>query len=433
MPVAGSKASDHVEKKLREVGFTGRVSTKLSEKEKIFYRQEKALEVLKELIESGQHKPSEVTLFAEEVGRGGKRRFLVETFAQFAMEKAPKAWPKDKKDRGHFYEVILENRPCWLYFDLEFSLESNPKLKAKVVMHAFRKTLEAFCQNVLGMKLDTTKMLELESSTPKKFSRHVIVKALGEYPNGPDGDGVQRALAFANNAQTGLLVNHLVKYAEAHRDESWSLSRYLFVEAPGRDVEQQRQVCVIDESVYSRNRSFRLLFQSKFGKDRRLDLDHSRDDDIFGGKPYPAIALVQTMASFVPEGTELFRHQLIPSDYGHAQAVISRISRGGSVGLRRENGSISSAQCDPLLNHLVCTWDETRRLNEVKFDERRCAATNVQSCVELEGKIITVTLGNNRFCWCKGSASMPTAAALHRRATRYPPGFWKACGRRRTS
>ena len=195
-------------------------------------------------------------------------------------------------------------------------------------MHAFRKTLEAFCQNVLGMKLDTTKMLELESSTPKKFSRHVIVKALGEYPNGPDGDGVQRALAFANNAQTGLLVNHLVKYAEAHRDESWSLSRYLFVEAPGRDVEQQRQVCVIDESVYSRNRSFRLLFQSKFGKDRRLDLDHSRDDDIFGGKPYPAIALVQTMASFVPEGTELFRHQLIPSDYGHAQAVISRISRG---------------------------------------------------------------------------------------------------------
>lgn len=29
----------------------------------------------------------------------------METFAQFAMEKAPKAWPKDKKDRGHFYEV----------------------------------------------------------------------------------------------------------------------------------------------------------------------------------------------------------------------------------------------------------------------------------------------------------------------------------------
>jgi len=233
---------------------------------------------------------------------------------------------------------------------LEFSLESNPKLKAKVVMHAFRKTLEAFCQNVLGMKLDTTKMLELESSTPKKFSRHVIVKALGEYPNGPDGDGVQRALAFANNAQTGLLVNHLVKYAEAHRDESWSLSRYLFVEAPGRDVEQQRQVCVIDESVYSRNRSFRLLFQSKFGKDRRLDLDHSRDDDIFGGKPYPAIALVQTMASFVPEGTELFRHQLIPSDYGHAQAVISRISRG------REKKCVQQTPVDSKITFPIFQW-----------------------------------------------------------------------------
>ena len=145
--------------------------------------------------------------------------------------------------------MILENRPCWLYFDLEFSLESNPLLKPKVVMHAFRKTLETFCKDMLGMTLDTTKMLELESSTPKKFSRHVIVKALGEYPDGDDGGGVQRALAFANNAQTGLLVNHLVKYADAHRDESWSLSRYLFVEPPGRD-ERERQVCVIDESVY---------------------------------------------------------------------------------------------------------------------------------------------------------------------------------------
>ena len=179
---------------------------------------------------------------------------------------------------------------------------------------------------MLGMKLDTTKMLELESSTPKKFSRHVIVKALGEYPN------------------------HLVKYAEAHRDESWSLSRYLFVEAPGRDVEQQRQVCVIDESVYSRNRSFRLLFQSKFGKDRRLDLDHSRDDDIFGGKPYPAIALVQTMASFVPEGTELFRHQLIPSDYGHAQAVISRISRG------REKKCVQQTPVDSKITFPIFQW-----------------------------------------------------------------------------
>ena len=29
----------------------------------------------------------------------------MDTFAHFAMEKAPRAWPKDDKTRGHFYEV----------------------------------------------------------------------------------------------------------------------------------------------------------------------------------------------------------------------------------------------------------------------------------------------------------------------------------------
>ena len=34
-----------------------------------------------------------------------------------------------------------ENRPCWLYFDLEFSKESNPDLDQDTVMAAFRQAL----------------------------------------------------------------------------------------------------------------------------------------------------------------------------------------------------------------------------------------------------------------------------------------------------
>lgn len=38
-------------------------------------------------------------------------------------------------------QVILENRPCWLYFDLEFSKEANPSLDPTVVMEAFRGSI----------------------------------------------------------------------------------------------------------------------------------------------------------------------------------------------------------------------------------------------------------------------------------------------------
>eukprot|EP00438_Fugacium_kawagutii_P014278 Skav215763 [mRNA] locus=scaffold106:359622:360713:- [translate_table: standard] len=273
-------------------------------------------------------------------------------------------------------------------------------------MHAFRTTLDAFCRQVLGMSVDPKSTLELESSTSTKFSRHVIVKALrAAETQGEPGDK-RRALAFANNAQTGLLVNHLVKYADSHRGERQSLSKYLFVQAPSQDeAEHRREVCVIDESVYSRNRSFRLLFQSKFGKDRRLDLDHSRAEEIFGGTPHPCIALVQTMASFVPEGTELFRHELIPTDYAHSEAIGCRVRcASGSVG-RDPRGTMRSAHCDPLLNYLVRTWDEIRCLNDPKVD-KRSRATVVQSCVEMEGRILTVTLGNNHFCFCKGASHL---------------------------
>ena len=47
------------------------------------------------------------------------------------------------------------------------------------------------------MSLDFSSMVELESSTEKKFSRHVIVQRLLRR------DAQQLNLAFANNAQAG--------------------------------------------------------------------------------------------------------------------------------------------------------------------------------------------------------------------------------------
>lgn len=271
-------------------------------------------------------------------------------------------------------QVILETRPCWLYFDLEYSVEANPELEAKSVMDCFWETFSSFSREVMGFELDLTRVIELESSTGKKFSRHVIVKCLG---------GMTKALA--NNAQAGLLVNHLVRYAEAHRE----MAQLLFVQAPRKCHEVEREVCVIDESVYSRNRCFRLLFQSKCGKERRLDLEPSSTKRFWTHRPLPCVAMLETMASFVPENTELYEHQLLPVDARKPRSKVSVIRNGlGS---------------DPLLDYLIQFWDGIRDANEPKTSH---PATVAQSCAQINELKFAVTLGNNRFCFCKGSSHL---------------------------
>ena len=113
-------------------------------------------------------------------------------------------------------------------------------------MTAFDETLSSFCQDVLGLALDANSIIVLESSTPEKFSKHVVVHRLLDKEQ-----DTTVPLAFANNAQAGLFVTELMNYARANRE--CSSARHLFVQAPT----DGRETTLIDESVYSRNRSFR--------------------------------------------------------------------------------------------------------------------------------------------------------------------------------
>ena len=290
--------------------------------------------------------------------------------------------------------MILEDRPCWLYFDLEYSKETNPELEPGVAMAAFEETLAAFCQDVLGLALDSSSLLVLESSTPQKFSKHVLAHRL------LDKDGSKVPLAFANNAQAGLLVGELMDYARKHREGS--SSKYLFVRPPKADAADTRETAMIDESVYSRNRSFRLLFQSKFAKTRRLDLEQTASRRFFQGQwpLHPMLALVQTMVTFVPFDTKMFRHEIIPESFGHMDMKARQVRHSGSVVVRSSDGKVSVAQQDPLLNHLVKEWDRVRDEKEKGPFPPTC----VQTYVELDRRFSTVTLSNNRFCECKGSS-----------------------------
>ena len=53
----------------------------------------------------------------------GKRKFLVADIKSFS-----KKYSEVEVEKRHLYEIIRENFPCRLYFDLEFSVADNPNL-----------------------------------------------------------------------------------------------------------------------------------------------------------------------------------------------------------------------------------------------------------------------------------------------------------------
>jgi len=346
---------------------------------------------------------------------------MVDTYAGFALENAPQydsqrafaEFPvhgtkpgSADGGPGHLYEVILEGRPCWLYFDLEYSRGSNPGLEPEVAMSAFRAVLADFCADAIGAPLDESSLIELDSSTPQKFSKHVLVKRLRGAPGDPLG---QKPLAFANNAQAGLFVSELLAYAQARRSLPASPACHLFVRAPpsARDAGAEvREVSLVDESVYSRNRSFRLLFHAKFGKSAALKLSRSGILSSFDRSEYPPLQLLRTMASFVPEGTPFFTHAMIPPDYGHAAGKVQRVlplGRAPRAAAGQRPAAVQPQQSG-LLQHLIEAWDGVRKLNERSAGSSAARPTTIQSAAEMDRRFMTVTLENNRFCFCKGAS-----------------------------
>ena len=131
-----------------------------------------------------------------------------------------------------------------------------------------------------------------EAEAAVLVSKHVVVRRLLDKEK-----DTMVPLPFANNARAGLFVNELMNYARTNREGS--SARHLFVQAPKLSEADGRETTPIDESVYSRNRSFHLLFQSKFAKNRRLELDEASGKRFFRyWRPHPTVALLETMATF---------------------------------------------------------------------------------------------------------------------------------------
>ena len=108
-------------------------------------------------------------------------------------------------------------------------------------------------------KITRSSIVDLDSSTLQKFSRHWIV----HLPN---------HTLFANTNDMGKFVKYFVgQLAEqiatgTLQDKRPVLSKYLFINAKQNSTHANTTTCIIDLGVYTRNRLFRLLGASKYGK-----------------------------------------------------------------------------------------------------------------------------------------------------------------------
>ena len=114
-------------------------------------------------------------VFAFELDASGKRNFLVCSVEHIWMLIRSK-----KAKNRNFYEVIPEGKPCKLYFDIDFKItDDDDDQRGRIKRNGFeelklflRKVKESLTEE-FGVKRFGD-VIDLDSSTERKFSRHVI-------------------------------------------------------------------------------------------------------------------------------------------------------------------------------------------------------------------------------------------------------------------
>jgi hypothetical protein len=203
----------------------------------------------------------EPRLFSYERNSSGKRSYVVAQLGRFF----DKYWRRTDPKARHYYEVIPEHTPCRLYLDLEFSKTNNLNMELHDDEVAEGLMTELFCElqsefkTVFDIALLREHIVDLDSSTSTKFSRHWVVHLPGDY-------------LFPDNIALGRFVKGFVSRLSEEQATGQletkgrlRLHRHLFVETSHKGG-LESTTCVIDLGVYTRNRLFRLLGSQKFGK-----------------------------------------------------------------------------------------------------------------------------------------------------------------------
>ncbi|XP_072371970.1 DNA-directed primase/polymerase protein isoform X2 [Scyliorhinus torazame] len=244
----------------------------------------------------------------------GQRIYLVTTYTELWFY-----YQKYRKSLMHCYEVIPEGSVCHLYFDLEFIKQTNPECDGKRMVVELIQYVCQKLEEIYNINCSLKDILNLDSSTHHKFSRHLVF----HLPNA----------AFKNNVHVGHFIRTILqpvmrilekRYGGTVQDAGGSalLSTSTFIpvtkdtrehfnidgsenlpskrikHAVWEKVEKKKlhpdlsflivndkhgsDQLFVDLGVYTKNRNFRLYKSSKLGKSTSFEV---AEDNQFVPKP----------------------------------------------------------------------------------------------------------------------------------------------------
>ncbi|KAK6155642.1 hypothetical protein DH2020_009890 [Rehmannia glutinosa] len=150
----------------------------------------------------------------------------------------------------HHYEVIQEGLPCHLYFDLEFNKRENASKNGDEMVDLLISVIFDALLEKYSIQGTEDFIIELDSSTEEKFSRHLIIRL--------------PKTAFKDNSHAGAFVAEICSRIHSYRERDENYEKLLI--SKGSSSADSHCQLFVDTAVYTRNRCFRLAFSSKAGK-----------------------------------------------------------------------------------------------------------------------------------------------------------------------
>ncbi|XP_053440602.1 DNA-directed primase/polymerase protein isoform X2 [Nycticebus coucang] len=275
---------------------------------KLFHRQTQAFNFARSCKE-------DVHVFALECKVGdGQRIYLVTTYVELWF------YYKSRNNLLHCYEVIPEDAVCKLYFDLEFNRPANPGADGKRMVALLIEHVCKALQELYSINCSAEDVLNLDSSTDEKFSRHLIfqLQDVAFKDNIHVGNFVRKIFQpvrhlIARESDSGLQettghgcphvseapikqgISFNQMSTESDIGGSWTFNSGKL--EPLESAEQSspdlsflvvknnmgEKHLFVDLGVYTRNRNFRLYKSSKIGK--RVALEVAEDNRFFPLQP----------------------------------------------------------------------------------------------------------------------------------------------------
>jgi hypothetical protein len=195
-----------------------------------FGRQQQAFEYYDMLSFNNEHEQQQqqmqqpvikgLKLYSFERDSDGQRKFLVSTWSRFLDECLSYT-----NNHGHFYEIIREHTPCRLYFDLEYPIcvssgrehmLTNGDVDGDAIVAKFINLVVWKLHELLGICVDDENVIVLDSSSERKFSKHIIISmhsnaadcALWNAAVTRTFDTAEECL-FQDNVEINKLIDHI--------------------------------------------------------------------------------------------------------------------------------------------------------------------------------------------------------------------------------